>query len=134
MGRAGPLPRLRPGVFDSRLRAGADLAASGHEAVCHADPDAGAAGDCPEHGVKTMVVPWAAPGGRFTLRFERLAVDVLLASASVSQACELLGIGWDTAQEIMRRAVERGLSRRQREGLTLLLGEKCLVRKFFPKK
>jgi transposase len=42
---------------------------------------------------------------------------VLLASASVSQACELLGIGWDTAQEIMRRAVERGLERRQLEGL-----------------
>jgi hypothetical protein len=27
--------------------------------------------DCPEHGVKTMQVPWAAPQGRFTLLFER---------------------------------------------------------------
>ena len=41
--------------------------------------------NCPEHGVKTMKVPWAAPQGRFTLLFERFAVDVLLASASVSQ-------------------------------------------------
>jgi transposase len=73
--------------------------------------------DCPEHGVKTMRVPWAEPQGRFTLLFERFAVEVLLASASVSQACELLGIGWDTAQEMMRRAVERGLDRRQLEGL-----------------
>jgi transposase len=73
--------------------------------------------NCPEHGVKTMRVPWAAPQGRFTLLFERFAVEVLLASGSVSQACELLGIGWDTAQEIMRRAVERGLERRQLEGL-----------------
>jgi transposase len=73
--------------------------------------------DCPEHGVKTMQVPWAEPQGRFTLLFERFAVDVLLASASVSQACELLGIGWETAHEIMRRAVERGLERRQLEAL-----------------
>jgi len=73
--------------------------------------------DCPEHGVKTMQVPWAAPQGRFTLLFERFAVEVLFASASISQGCELLGIGWDTAQEIMRRAVERGLDRRQLEQL-----------------
>jgi transposase len=76
--------------------------------------------DCPEHGVKTMQVPWAAPQGRFTLLFERFAVEVLLASASVSQACALLGIGWDTAQEIMRRAVQRGLERRQLERLKYL--------------
>jgi transposase len=76
--------------------------------------------DCPEHGVKTMQVPWAAPQGRFTLLFERFAVEVLLASASVSQACALLGIGWDTAQEIMRRAVKRGLERRQLERLKYL--------------
>jgi len=72
---------------------------------------------CPEHGVKTLQVPWAAPQGRFTLLFERFAVEVLLASASVSQACELLGIGWETAHEMMRRAVARGLTRRQREAL-----------------
>jgi len=59
--------------------------------------------DCPEHGVKTMQVPWAEPQGRFTLLFERFAVEVLLASASVSQACELLGIGWETAHEMMGR-------------------------------
>ena len=76
--------------------------------------------DCPEHGVKTMLVPWAAPQGRFTLLFERFAVEVLLASASVSQACGLLGIGWDTAQEIMRRAVQRGLERRQLDRLKYL--------------
>jgi transposase len=73
--------------------------------------------DCPEHGVKTMAVPWAQPQGRFTLLFERFAIEVLQASASVSQACELLGVGWETAHEIMRRAVERGLERRQLEGL-----------------
>jgi len=73
--------------------------------------------DCPEHGVKTMKVPWAKPQGRFTLLFERFAIEVLRAAASVSQACELLGIHWESAHEIMRGAVERGLERRQLEGL-----------------
>jgi transposase len=50
---------------------------------------------CPGHGVKTMAVPWAAPLGRFTLHFEWFAIEVLPACASVSQACELLGIGWE---------------------------------------
>jgi transposase len=85
--------------------------------------------DCPEHGVKTMQVPWAAPQGRFTLLFERLAVDVLLACASVSQACELLRLGWETAHEIMRRAVERGLERRQLDQLKHLgMDEKSFKR------
>jgi transposase len=85
--------------------------------------------DCPEHGVKTMTVAWAAPQARFTLLFEHFAVEVLLASASVSQACALLGLGWDTAQEILRRAVERGLTRRQLEGLPHLgMDEKSFKR------
>jgi transposase len=71
----------------------------------------------PAHGVKTRPGPWAAPQGRCTLLFERLAGDVLLARARVRQGCELLGIGWDTAHEILCRAVARGLERRQLEGL-----------------
>jgi transposase len=84
---------------------------------------------CPEHGVKTMTVAWAAPLGRFTLHFERFAIEVLLACASVSQACELLGIGWESAHEIMRRAVERGLERRQLDKLRHLgMDEKSFKR------
>jgi len=76
-----------------------------------------------------MQVPWAVPQGRFTLLFERFAVDVLLACASVKQACELLGIGWDAAHEIMRRAVERGLARRQMDQLAHLgMDEKSFKR------
>jgi len=85
--------------------------------------------DCPEHGVKTMKVLWAAPQGRFTLLFERIAVDVLLACASVSQACELLGLGWEAAHEIMRRAVKRGLERRELDQLKYLgMDEKSFKR------
>jgi transposase len=76
-----------------------------------------------------MKVPWAEPHGRFTLLFERFAVEVLLASASISQACALLDISWDTAQQIMERAVERGLDRRQLDGLKHLgMDEKSFKR------
>ena len=33
--------------------------------------------NCPTHGVKTVVVPWAEPHGRFSRLFERFAIDVL---------------------------------------------------------
>jgi transposase len=85
--------------------------------------------NCPEHGVKTMTVPWAAPQGRFTLHFERFAVEVLLACANVQAGCELLGIGWETGHEIMKRAVARGLERRQLDQLQYLgLDEKSFKR------
>jgi transposase len=73
--------------------------------------------NCPEHGVKTIAVPWAEPGSRFTLLFEQFAVDVLLACRSLTQACDLLGLDWDAVQRIMDRAVRRGLQRRDIEGL-----------------
>jgi transposase len=109
------------------------VAAFGHDAVHAVDPSPDAArtprANCPEHGVKTMPVPWAVPQGRFTLRFERFAVEVLLACASVSQACALLGIGWDAAHEIMKRAVVRGLERRQLDQLQHLgMDEKSFKR------
>jgi transposase len=72
---------------------------------------------CPEDGVKTIAVPWAEPGSRFTLLFERFALEVLLASRSLTQACDLLGLDWDAVQRIMDRAVKRGLKRRGLEGL-----------------
>lgn len=85
--------------------------------------------NCPEHGIKTMSVPWAEPQGRFTLLFERFAIDVLVASASVSHACELLGMGWEAVHEIMRRAVARGMERRKLEGLKHLgMDEKSFKR------
>jgi len=67
-----------------------------------------------------VAVPWAQPHGRFTLLFEAWAIQVLFACHSVSAACELLGLNWETAQTIMDRAVERGLARRDLTGLARL--------------
>jgi transposase len=69
--------------------------------------------DCPEHGVKTINTPWAGPGSRFTLLFERFAIDVITSSKSIKNAALLLGISWDQVHHIQTRAVERGLKRRK---------------------
>lgn len=72
---------------------------------------------CEQCGVKTVSLPWADKHSRFTLLFEAFAIDVLQASASVSAAAALLGLSWDEAHAIMRRAVERGLEQRKLTGV-----------------
>ncbi len=72
---------------------------------------------CPEHGVKTIAVPWAEPGSRFTVMFEAFAVRVIDACRSLTQAATLLELHWEGVQRIVDRAVARGLLRRSTEGL-----------------
>ena len=72
--------------------------------------------ECSEHGAQTVQVPWAEGAGRFTMFFERFAIQVLEA-CSTSRASELLRISWDEADGIKQRAVRRGLARRQIVGL-----------------
>jgi transposase len=66
---------------------------------------------CDEHGVRQARVPWAEPKSRFTMMFERLAIDVML-NMDLTNAARLLGLSWDEAHHIRERAVARGLSRR----------------------
>ncbi|HEY2932624.1 MAG TPA: ISL3 family transposase [Acidobacteriota bacterium] len=74
--------------------------------------------ECPTDGVKTISVPWAEPGGRFSRLLERFAIEVLLCARSVTQAASVMGLSWDQVDHILRRAVQRGLSRRELEALT----------------
>ncbi len=67
---------------------------------------------CKKCGVKTIGKPWTTGHTRFTLLFESFAVEVLQQCHSISAACNLLRINWHTANEIMQRAVSRGLERR----------------------
>jgi transposase len=85
--------------------------------------------ECAEHGVKTMTVPWAEPGSRFTVHFEAFAVEVISACRSLTQAADLLRLHWDSVQRLIERAVERGLARRSTEGLKRVgLDEKSFLR------
>lgn len=72
---------------------------------------------CSDCGIKTLSPPWAQPHSRFTLLFERFAIDALR-EMSISAACRLLRISWDEADTIIARAVERGLLRRCLKDLT----------------
>jgi len=67
---------------------------------------------CPEHGVHTAHVPWAEPGSRFTDAFESLGISVLRATIVQSQASRLLRLSETQVHDLMHRAVERGLLRR----------------------
>lgn len=72
---------------------------------------------CSGCGIKTLAPPWAQPHSRFTLLFERFAIDALQ-EMSLSGVCRLLRISWDEADAIMARAVKRGLKCRSLEKLT----------------
>ena len=85
--------------------------------------------DCQKCGVKTISVPWAGKHSRFTLMFEAFAIRVLQACSSVKQAAALLRLDWDTAQGIMKRAVDRGLERRETQQITQIgIDEKSFLR------
>ena len=75
---------------------------------------------CPEHGIRSIRLPWAEPHSRFTLLFERLAI-AWLQEASQSAVARRMGLSWDEAHGIMDRAVRRGLKRRENE-LTSYIG------------
>jgi transposase len=84
---------------------------------------------CDKHGVRQARVPWAEPKSRFTLLFERFAIDVLL-EADVLGAAKVLRISWDQAHHIMQRAVARGLARREHGKLTHLgVDEKAIAKR-----
>ena len=68
--------------------------------------------NCSACGVQTVAVPWAGKHARFTLMFEAFAIAVLEAASSLEVGRKLLGLSWDSANTIIKRAVERGLEQR----------------------
>lgn len=85
--------------------------------------------ECPTHGVKSIKVPWADLKSRFTMLFERFAIDVLLAATNQAKAAELLGLSWDEVHAIQERAVRRGLARRELSKTTHLgIDEKSFLK------
>jgi transposase len=56
-------------------------------------------------------LPWAEPQSRFTLLFERFAIEVLR-QTSIQAAAMILRVSWDEAWHLMERAVARGIQRK----------------------
>jgi transposase len=76
-------------------------------------PGGRGAGEKPKGRTALVTVPWAERYSRFTVLFERFAIEVMQACKTLADATRLLSISWDEAQRIMDRAVARGLTRRQ---------------------
>ena len=85
--------------------------------------------DCPACGVKQVAVPWAEKGSRFTILFERFAIDVLRATQTVKGAMSILGTKWDQTWAIIQRAVARGQARKERQPLPRVgIDEKAVLK------
>jgi transposase len=76
--------------------------------------------NCPLHGIKTIDIPWSSAQSRFTIMFERYAIELLQATKNRSKAANLLKISWDQINEIMKHAVNRGLQKRTNENINYL--------------
>jgi transposase len=96
--------------YDTRLRRWRHLPTCQYKTVLAAEVPRV---DCPQHGVKTLGVPWSDPGSGFTALFEALVID-WLREASTLAVARRLGLSWDEVDGVMQRAVRRGLKRRQR--------------------
>lgn len=70
---------------------------------------------CATHGVLTVDIPWSLPHSRFTLLFERFAIDVLRATQVQAKTAALLHMTSRQVHQLMSRAVVRGLARRDSE-------------------
>lgn len=83
---------------------------------------------CPEHGVKTVEVPWAKDRNRYTLLFEAFAIEVLLACRSVKKTASLLRLDWNAVHRIMKSAVAHGLAQRDLADLRQVGMDEKMVR------
>lgn len=69
---------------------------------------------CADHGIKQVRVPWAEERSRFTALFEAWVIR-MLQDCSVGATAQLVAASWDEIAGIQKRAVKRGLARRQSE-------------------
>ena len=77
--------------------------------------------------VKELPVPWADRYARVSLSMEAFVVELLQACPNIKSVCKLTSLSWKTVDTIMKKAVERGLSRRAAEPIKFLgLDEKSI--------
>jgi transposase len=79
--------------------------------------------------VEDAAVPWAERYSRITLMMEAFVVRLLQAASNVSRVASLINLDWHTVNDVIKRAVERGLERRAEEPVRELgLDEKSFAR------
>lgn len=79
--------------------------------------------------VEDAAVPWAERYSRITLMMEAFIVRLLQAASNISRVASLIKLDWHTINDVISRAVERGLERRSQEPVHHLgLDEKSFKR------
>ncbi len=97
-------------LYDHRIRRWRHLDSCNHKTIIEAlVPRV----QCSEHGVVQLSVIWAEKNSRFTAEFEA-AVLIWLKEDPISTVAYNFDISWDEVDGIMKRAVRRGLKRRQK--------------------
>jgi transposase len=82
--------------------------------------------------VLEVAVPWAERYARVTKALEGFVVQLLQACPNIKSVGELTGLAWSTVNDIMIRAVERGLLRRNAEPGRTLEAAKELIATLSP--
>jgi transposase len=67
--------------------------------------------------VEDAAVPWAERYSRVTVLFEAFVIRLLQASAKVQRVATLVRLDWHTVNEVVNRAVKRGMARRTEQGI-----------------
>lgn len=83
---------------------------------------------CPEHGCLTISVPWAEQKSRYTLLFEAFVISWLRV-ASISAVSKQLRLSWTAIDNIMERAVQRGLANSPERDIARLAVDETSFRK-----
>jgi transposase len=68
---------------------------------------------CKEHGVKCIISEWSEPGAGTTIAFESYLIS-LEEECTLEAVSRLTNVSWDRCWGIMERAVNRGLSRKEK--------------------
>lgn len=92
------------GAYDSTERTWRHLNFFQHKTLLHArQPRI----ECPDHGVKTVEVPWGRPGSGFTLLMEAFILMLVQGGMNVAQAAALIGEHDTRLWRVLRHYVEK---------------------------
>jgi len=95
------------GAYDSAERTWRHLNFFEHKTFLHArQPRV----QCPEHGVKTVEVPWGRPGAGFTLLMEAFILMLVQGGMTVAQAARLIGENDTRLWRVLQHYVEKARS------------------------
>jgi transposase len=105
------------GVYDTGEREWRHLNFFQHQTILHArQPRI----ECPEHGVKTVEVPWARPGSGFTLLMEAFILVLVQSGMTASQAARLIGEHDTRVWRVLRQYVDEAREREDHSAVTAI--------------